>query len=113
MNRSASVGRAAGVDFADRLALTSRDRSLESMVLLEILRSTFAGEEPDPQRRSGDFSGDCGDKDPVDDPIFAHARNIAFSLCEEYGIDTLERRMFMVELAVEMAQRIADDLTPD
>jgi hypothetical protein len=114
MNRRNSVDRGVIVEVADRLAMTSQDRRLESLVLLELMRSAPGGPEPDPRPRSTDSRG-CrhDDGDPVEDPTFAHARNIASFLSTEYGLDTLERGMFIAELAVEMAQRMAEGPSGD
>jgi hypothetical protein len=113
MNRRTSVDRAGVGEVADELALTSRDRRLESLVLLELMRSAPGGREDNPQSQSTDSLGDGEDRDSGDDPIFAHARNIASFLSAEYRLDTLERRMFIAELAVEMALRMAEGASGD
>jgi hypothetical protein len=49
----------------------------------------------------------------VEDPIFTPARSIASFLSAEYGLDTQVRRMFVAELTVEMALRMAEGLSGD
>jgi hypothetical protein len=113
MNHCAPVDRAGVVEVADRLALTSRDRRLESLVLLELMRSAPGGREARPSPESTSSPDASHDRNPIDDPSFAHARNIASFLSAEYGFDTPERGMFIAELAVEMALRMAEGPSGD
>jgi hypothetical protein len=105
-----SINKVGEPDLADRLALTAGDRRLESMVLLQMIRSE------DPTRTAehgrGESSPDgnlhASDADPAS--AYARAVSIAGFLCAEYAIETLDQKVFISELAVELAQRIAERL---
>jgi hypothetical protein len=113
MSRRPWVDRESRSDLEERLALTSKGRHLKSLVLPELMRSAPGGHEHDPRPRSTDALTDLHDRDPVDDPTLAHARNIASFLSAEYGLDTPERGIFIAELAVEMALRMAEGPSAD
>jgi hypothetical protein len=100
-------------ELADRLALTSQDRRLESLVLLEMIRWSARG--PDPRATGAEFADPWArdGSDPAGESTYTHALNIASFLTEEFGLESLEQKIFASELAVELAQRIAEELTDD
>ncbi len=109
--RDRSADYAGKTEFADRLALTSRDRRLESLVLLEMIRS--AARNPDsPPKRGGSGETRAGEaSNPADDAsIYEHALHIASFLVEEFGFQALDEKIYASELAVELVQRITEDL---
>src|SRR5580693_9726730 len=111
MKRS-SINHSGEPELADRLALSARDRRLESMVLLEMIR------RPDATRIGGASRAESDRHDARDvpgadeDSTYARAVSIAGFLCSEYAIEAMDQRVFMTELAVELAQRIAEELAP-
>jgi hypothetical protein len=97
-------------DLPDRLALTAQDRRLESMVLLGMMRNSDSAREGGHAR--GESAGDDAPDvpDATEDSVYEHAVGIAGFLCTEYAVETLEQKVLISELAVEFAQRIAEDL---
>ncbi len=108
--RDFSTDRAGAPDFADGLALTSADRRLESMVLLQLLRSAEDGPDAGPREEGPAHSEDRDVAGPVQGSIGERALRIASYLSREYGLRTLEQKMLVSDLAVEIAQRIQEEL---
>lgn len=106
MNRMMATYPDGKTDLADRLALTARDRRLESRVLLDLIGGADHGQPMPPA--SPDVGAD--DLRTSEGRTFAHAARIASFLSTEYGLETLEQKIFVSELAVEMAQRIAEEI---
>jgi hypothetical protein len=100
------------LELADRLALTLQDRRLESLVLLEMLRSSVSDPDPLPAGADPADAGAGDHSGTADESTFTHALKIASFLAQEFGFRTLDQKIYLSELAVELAQRIAEDL-PD
>jgi hypothetical protein len=110
MMRYHAIDYASGPDLADRLALTAQDRRLESLVLLQMIRSSASVRDPattgsefaDPHPRNN--------SDPAEASTYTHALNIASFLSEEFRLESLEQKILASEVAVELARRIAEEL---
>ncbi len=96
-------------DLADRLALTAQDRRLESRVLLEMIRGADRVQPTPPAAQDVG----AGDSRISEGRTFAHAARIASFLLAEYGLEKLEEKSLVSELAVELAQRIAEEIGGD
>jgi hypothetical protein len=101
-------------DFPERLALTPRDRRLESRVLVHLVRP---GNDTD--RLGSSRSASPRQPEPIDDPdgrdetrIRNRALCLARFLAGEYQAVTLEQKRILAELAVEVAQRL-EEVLPD
>jgi hypothetical protein len=98
----------------DLLALTSRDRRLESMILLELIQRTDESQCDDPgetwaslpQQVVDDHGGEGAAR------TNRHAMRIAGFLARAYRAVTLEQKIFIAELAAEVAQRLAEEFPP-
>ncbi|HZW33736.1 MAG TPA: hypothetical protein VFF52_23645 [Isosphaeraceae bacterium] len=111
---SRSVSRA---DLPEHLALTGRDRRLESMILLELIHPA--------QESRCSWPGTTWASLPqaaVDDPggavaarVDQHAMRLARFLAGEARAVTLEQKVFIAELAAEIAQRLGEEFprSPD
>jgi hypothetical protein len=102
----------AGPDWPDRLALTVRDRLLESRVLVHLLR---LGNR---KRQRGSVKPRPTWPGPIDQPsrrdelrIRNHAARLAEFLARDYGMVSPAQKRLAAELAVEVAQRIAEELS--
>ncbi len=104
--RDHAMDDADGPGLADRLALTSADRRMESLVLMQILHSSTGSGPPapagHPEVRGGSF--------PAEASTYAHALNLASFLSAEYGLETPAQKAYACELAVELARRVSEDL---
>jgi hypothetical protein len=110
MRTAMALGSLARPDLPDRLGLTASDRRLESMLVLELVsrvRGAADGESPQsavlPEEHPEDVS-------PEELQTFRHAMKIAEFLAAEFGAVTREQKVFVAELAAEVALRIADEL---
>jgi hypothetical protein len=122
-------------NFPDRLALTARDRRLESTILDELkssgngkghddvfaARGEGSGSELMPTGNGAGYNGsepcfspERGERaeDPVSreaSRIFDHAVNLARFLVEEYGAGSPAQKRFIAEIGAEIAQRFAEE----
>ena len=102
---------AAGVtDLADRLALTSEDRRLESRVIFQMICSSRSGGVPENDRAETARHHGPASPGASEESTYAHAVNIASFLTAQYGLETLDQKIAISELAVEIAQRITEEL---
>jgi hypothetical protein len=105
---SRSVSRA---DLPEHLALTGRDRRLESMILLELIHPAQESRCAWPGTTWASLPQEAGD-DPggaVAARVDQHAMRLARFLAGESRAVTLEQKVFIAELAAEMAQRLAEE----
>ncbi len=95
-------------DRADRLALTGQDRRLESRVLLDTIQGAGREREQPTPPITQHVGG--GNSRISEDQIRAHAARTASFLSAEFGLETLDQMVFVSELAVEVALRIAEEI---
>jgi hypothetical protein len=112
MSSSTLHGPVAGPGHSDRLATTARDRRLERRVLVHLVRR---GREA--RRRGAPKAPPPRCHAPIDGPgrrdetgVGACAVSLADFLAGEYAAVSLDQKRVVAELAVEVAQRIAEEL---
>jgi hypothetical protein len=110
MNRVTALQSGGEGELADRLALTTRDRRLESQVLLGMMRGSDEARSSEPGAPGAAPHGGPDDSRTSEGRTYAHAMSIASFLSAEFGLETLDEKIFVSELAVELAQRIAEDI---
>jgi hypothetical protein len=98
----------AAPDFADRLALTSRDRRLESMILVQLTTGTEGLGSPETSEPILDQVEERAIQQEA--RTYHHAASIAEFLAAQYAAVSLKQKAFVAELAAEVAQRIAEEM---
>jgi hypothetical protein len=98
--------------FPDRLALTASDRRLELRVLIHLVRSGNGtrrrGAVPAPPTQ---WPGPIDNPSRPDEAWICHqAMRLAEFLCREFRAFAREQQRIVAELAVEVAQRLAEEL---
>ena len=101
-------------DLPDHLALTPRDRGLESMILLELIQRTDPSQRDDPEKTGASWPQEVVDDQGGEGAARTnrHALRIAGFLAGEYRAVTLDQKIFIAELAAEVVQRLAEELPP-
>jgi hypothetical protein len=111
MRTAMALGSLARPDWPDRLGLTASDRRLESTLVLELVSPVRGAADGEACPQSAVLPEEHPeDVNPEELQTFRHAMKIAEFLAEEFGAVTREQKVFVAELAAEVALRISDEL---